>query len=121
MIDIQQHQNISKLNTIDDLKLIFPSGKADDLNMVRFSDSGVHGTYATIEDVEKALKTNDPEYEGEFRVTVLVIHPRIVSMKYGHIEITLDDIDYLKNLRASSNAFLQNIIPSPDVPLKGGE
>lgn len=116
MINIQSHQNISKIKTIDDLKEIYPKGVANDLNMVMFSTSGVHGTYSSIEDLETAIKTNDPEYEGNYKLTVLSIHPRIVSMQYGHIEITLDDIDYLKKLRASSNEFLQNYIPSPDVP-----
>jgi len=116
MINIQSHQNISKLETIKDLKTIFPNGEANDLNMVMFSTSGVHGTYSTIEELEEAIKTNDEGYEGEYWLTILVIHPRIVSMQYGSIEITLDDIDYLKKLRASSNEFLQNYIPSPDVP-----
>lgn len=75
------------------LREMFPSGKADDLNFVLFSTSGVHGTYRTIEDVE--------DDGGD--VTFLVVHPRIVGLRYGNCEPrTPEDFDFLKRLRASS-------------------
>lgn len=37
------------------LRGMFPDAKADDMNFVLFSTSGVHGTYNTIEEAEKHL------------------------------------------------------------------
>ena len=99
------HYNIFSFNTIDGLKSIFPDGKADEMNVCLFSTSGVHGLYTTIEELEDELKAGE-----ELGLTVLIIHPRLVSMKYGHLDdITLEDIPYLKKLRKSSQKALKKI------------
>lgn len=83
------------------LRGMFPEAKADELNFVLFSTSGVHGTYNTIEEAERFLSGTDTE--GHNEVTFVVVHPRLVAMRYGVCNPnTQDDIDYLKRLRASS-------------------
>ena len=80
---------------MDLLRTYFPQAKADPLNFVLFSTSGVHGSYSTIEDVE-----SDQELSA---VTFLVILPRMVRLICGNaIPETPDDFDFLKRLRASS-------------------
>lgn len=86
------------------LRELFPEGKADYMNFVLFSTSGVHGSYQTIEDAEAFLSaptiTDDTDNS---RVTFLVVHPRIVCLKYGNCEPeSAEDIEFLKSLRASS-------------------
>lgn len=77
----------------------FPEGLANDLNVVLFSTSGVHGTYATIEDAEQA--------EESALVTFLIICPRTVQTYYGNCRPeTADDFAFLKRLRASSREIL---------------
>jgi hypothetical protein len=83
------------------LRLIFPNAQADDLNFVLFSTSGVHGTYRTIEEEEK---------EPGSGVTFLVVHPRIVSLRYGAAYPKDEaDFEFLRRLRKSSLDVIQTI------------
>lgn len=87
------------------LRAMFPDAKADALNFCLFSTSGVHGTYATIEEVEKG------ECSG---VTFLVVHPRLVALRYGECEPTTpEDFAFLKALRASSLEAMAKIGSKP--------
>lgn len=96
------HYNIYKFSDIKTLKTMFPEAQANELNFVLFSTSGIHGSYITIEDLEKAITDNDPDYEGVYTLTVLIIQPRTVTMRYGNIDITAEDLPYLKKLRETS-------------------
>jgi hypothetical protein len=88
------------------LRDCFPTGKANALQQVLFSTSGVHGTYTTIEDVETQ---SDPESSAE-TVTFLIIQPRLVCMRYGVARpLGRDDFEFLKSLRASSIESLARI------------
>lgn len=108
MISVPSHYSINKITTIEDLKKLFPDGKCDELNFVLFSTSGVHGSYTTLDEIEDILKHEyhllDGEDENycENKLTVLVIQPRVVCMYYGHIEITEEDIPFLKSLMQST-------------------
>ena len=97
---------------MEGLRAMFPEAKADDMNFVLFSTSGVHGSYTTIEEVEASLVKygNDPrfgeedapdDYSGD-TITFLIVHPRIVCMRYGNAKVTAADIPFLKALRESS-------------------
>lgn len=89
---------LDQMSGMESLRGMFPDGKADDLNFVLFSTSGAHGTYATIEDVESSIGTDE-----EMDLTFLVVHPRLVALRYGVCEPkTAEDFAYLKLLRASS-------------------
>jgi hypothetical protein len=86
------------------LREIFPEGKANDLNFVLFSTSGVHGTYTRIEEVERTAKLPDGHDDKSESVTVLVVHPRIVCLKYGlAYPKTTADFAFLKKLRRTSH------------------
>ncbi len=86
---------------MDALRGMFPDADANDLNFVLFSTSGVHGTYNTIESAERFLKGEDEE--GFAEVTFVIVHPRLVAMRYGTCNpLNQEDIDYLKRLRESS-------------------
>jgi hypothetical protein len=90
------------------LRLMFPDGEADSMNVVLFSTSGVHGTYNTIEEAEACVLHGDKE-QGE-DVTFVIIHPRMVALRYGNCEPqTREDFAFLKKLRASSHAVLTKI------------
>jgi hypothetical protein len=86
---------------IEHIKKMFPDAKATELNFILFSTSGAHGTYTTIEEVEK---------DRELSLTFLIIHPRLVTMKYGVLKnLSTEDIQYLKKLRESSKNIIQKI------------
>lgn len=103
MISIATHKDISEIKTIDDLKKIFPDAKCDMCNFVLFSTGGVHGSYTELDVIQECmeiLKEDDDDYTDH--LTVLIVQPRVVSLRYGHIKISLDDIEYLEQLRESS-------------------
>jgi hypothetical protein len=86
------------------LREAFPDGEANELNLVLFSTNGVHGTGNTIEDCEAWLTGNSDEDDVCDSVTFLLIRPRIVHIVYGNCRPeTLDDVAFLKKLRASSH------------------
>lgn len=115
------HYNIFRGDhpTADDLREIFPGGEANEMNFVLFSTSGVHGTYVTIEEIEASLEkygalTDDEmeaapdDYCGN-HLTFLIVHPRIVCLKYGRVKVELSDIPFLKQLRESSKKAISKI------------
>lgn len=96
----------------------FPDGKANEMNAVLFSTSGVHGSYTTLEQIERGLLKygDDAEFPDEWpddyagdQLTVLLIQPRLCTVRHGNVKVTLADIDFLKDLRASSHAALAKI------------
>ena len=95
-------RKVPNVEGMDALRGMFPDAKANELNFVLFSTSGVHGTYNTIEEAE-AFIAGDEE-EGFAEITFVIVHPRLVAMRYGVCNPeTKDDIDYLKRLRESSH------------------
>jgi len=91
------------------LRTMFPDAEADGMNFVLFSTSGIHGTYNTIEEAELYL-CGRSDKNGFSEITFLIIHPRLVSLRYGVCEPkNQDDIDYLKKLRKSSFDVIVNI------------
>lgn len=104
---------------MDGLRQMFPNGEADDLNFCLFSTSGVHGTYSTIESAEEMMAHGNKYEDGEPgtpSVTFLIVHPRIVCLRYGNCEPkTAQDIEFLKKLRQSSWEAVKSIgRPSSD-------
>ena len=106
------HYNIFSDVSMETLKTVFPKGEANEMNFVLFSTSGVHGTYRTIEDIEERLRGSGFNEYGEpvcTGLTTLVIQPRLVNMMFGEIEVTLEDIEFLKKLRDSSKKVIMEI------------
>jgi hypothetical protein len=95
-----------------ELREWFGQSPPNELNFVLFSTSGVHGSYATLEEIETSVTKygwNEPDGEiwpddyASPEVTVLIVQPRIVSMTYGNVTIrSQDDLEFLKRLRQQS-------------------
>ena len=108
------HYSVCSLDDIDDLKRIFPEGKCNTLNWFYLSTSGVHGSYTTLDDIEKGWdivkkegwdeEVDDwPEGYCGRDITVGVLMPRMAKVIYGNIELeTRDDIRWLRELLNSS-------------------
>lgn len=102
------------------LRRMFPDGQANEMNFVLFSTSGVHGSYQTIEDIESCAAKNGwtdaPEdgSEDEARtasrwLTFLVVQPRTVTLRYGNVRATAENVAWLKKLRETSWAAVAGI------------
>jgi hypothetical protein len=91
----------SEIRSMDDLRAIFPTGEADEMNWCLLSTSGVHGTYNTLDVVGRV---EDDGYAVPHEITVLVIQPRLVCMRPGHIPFEEADAPWLRRLVSSSLA-----------------
>lgn len=112
------HYNIWSISKggVEGLRKMFPEGEANSMNFVLFSTSGVHGMYTTIEEIEVGLtkygtspsflEDDDeeliPDDWAGTSLTTTVYHPRIIGVGYGNLEISLEDVPFLKKLRESS-------------------
>jgi hypothetical protein len=86
--------SISNISNMDELKELFPDYVDYTFNWLFLSTSGVHGSYLTIDDLEKCIKS-DPEFVPS--ITVLVVQPRTVKIFYGDLEeISVDDFKWLR-------------------------
>jgi hypothetical protein len=112
------------------LKHWFPDGECNEMNLVFFSTSGVHGSYTTIGEVAAGLashpdfdESEDEDWPDDYHgdeVTFLLVQPRIVSMTYGNLRVSPEDVDWLYKLRASSWKAAQSIGAEPTGSPAGG-
>lgn len=103
------HYKTFPLESMEELRRYFPNGEADELNWCFCSTSGVHGMYTTLDTCERHLRgERDPEKDVDEdwvpSVTVLVVQPRLVVLRYGHLDVTLEDVAFLRGLVRSTLA-----------------
>jgi hypothetical protein len=101
------HYNVYAVPTeeaMDLLRTIFPDATGNSLNLCLFSTSGVHGMYTTIEEARAEMGLLDEDGDPVTpTVTFLVVHPRLVCLRYGNVQPKTDeDWEFLIRLRATS-------------------
>jgi hypothetical protein len=82
--------------SVDQLREAFPANVDYTMNWLFCSTSGVHGSYADLQGYLDTDPNEDPE--EDWRLTVLVVLPRRVYVRYGHIPITREDIPWLMSV-----------------------
>jgi hypothetical protein len=118
------HYTISQIKTMDEIRQFWGDDpKPNELNWMIGSTSGVHGSYATLDQIEACFKdecdcpddekTDDYHHRQEF--TVLICRPRLVALTYGSIPVTLEELPYLRTIITRS---LQAIQGSQDENLE---
>lgn len=72
------------------------------MNWLILSTSGIHGSYTALDELEIDDGTNEDEslwQDGIATITAMIFQPRRLSIVYeGELEITRDDIPYLRNI-----------------------
>lgn len=103
-LEVWPHYKVSEIKSIKDIKSIFPDGKANVLNWFFASTSGIHGSGATLDDIEKYFGWNgeEPLEVEDNYLTVLVVQPRLCVLRYGAFEIQPEDLEYLRELVRST-------------------
>lgn len=95
------HYEFQEILNIREVKEIFPDGIADRYNWVFLSNQCFHGTNDTLDKIERILLGQDRirPIDGKYwTVTVLILCTRTTVVKYGYINVTIDDIEYLRRL-----------------------
>lgn len=95
-------------NGMDALRAMFPTGgdapNAD--TFVLFSTSGIHGSYATIEDVQEDFRRTGKPH----RLTFLIVKPRILVLQYGNcLPSSPGDFVFLDTLRSRGRSVVMSI------------
>jgi len=87
------------IKSMADIREVFPTGEANELNWCFLSTSGVHGSYATLDGIHEPDEGEEP-----FRhITVLIVQPRLVVLRCGNVNVETDeDEQFLRRLVASS-------------------
>ena len=91
------HYTIQKLESFDDVRAVFTPGVQHDLNWVFASTSGIHGHYWTIEEILANWDAPEDEDNGSpvKDITVTILHPRTICVRYGTVEVTKEDLVFL--------------------------
>jgi hypothetical protein len=120
------HLPKDKSGGMETLRAIFDDTVDYGANWLFLSTSGVHGSYTTLDEIETDIQrvldpgSNcwDPDHDpgcacgapwdddnhplvhpdGSFRITALVVKPRIVQSVYGTIWATVDDLPWLREV-----------------------
>lgn len=96
-LTVWPHYETQQLTSMDQVKAHFTEDCDYELNWLFLSTSGVHGSYQTLDDIE-ACDGTDEEDECFDEITVLIVCPRLVVMKYGHLPIDRADIPWLRTV-----------------------
>ena len=103
---------VIEIRTIQEIKDLFPNGIADGRNWIFLSTGGVHGSDNTIQDAEYILRGEDldeqPLPNGKTLITVLIVHPVTCVLRWGEVQVSMDDINYLRKLVRSSLISIQD-------------
>lgn len=95
-IEIQSHYEIAKLDGMEALKECFPDGEADMYNWCFLGQSGVHGSYTKLDDLNEDYLDEDGDPQ---QITVVVFRPRTVVALYGQVEVkSKEDEQFLRKL-----------------------
>lgn len=97
MSEIRSHYAIGTVESVEELREMFPLGEADELNWLFLSTSGIHGSSTHLETLERHFAPDEPQY-----ITVLVVQPRLVRTLYGEIEVGPEDYTFLRGLVRST-------------------
>lgn len=105
------HYTIQKLESFADVRAVFTPGVQHDLNWVFASTSGIHGHYWTIEEILANWDAPEDEDNGipVKDITVTILHPRTICVRYGTVEATKEDLVFLS---AHINQTLLGVIRS---------
>ena len=99
------HYNIFEIEDDEAMGMIashFPDGP-NEMNLIFFSTSGVHGSYTSIEEAELFIGCDDEDEDAEKYVTFVIFQPRVMCLKYGNVRIeSTEQAQYLKDLREKS-------------------
>lgn len=111
------HYTVHRIESMEQVRRLFPAGQADECNWLLLHTGGVHARGSTLDDTERWLKGEFDAVEQADRaleveayehpgVDVLIVHPRLCVLNYGHLKVTLEDIPYLRELVRSTLAMI---------------
>lgn len=97
---------VQEIRSMRDIKESFPDGEADGLNWLFCSTAGRHGSYKSLDEIETIIRgthpTTAPFENGKYTATVMIVHPRLCTVKYGEIQVGLSDVALLRRLVSST-------------------
>lgn len=90
------YYSVEPITTIAELKTMFPDETDYTLNWLFCSTSGVHGSYLTLDQFDPSSPDDEDDWPP-YPLTVLVVQPRIVRVRYGVIDVMPDDVEWIRD------------------------
>lgn len=101
-----------EIRSIQEIRELFPNGIADERSWIFLSTGGIHGSTNTIEDAEYILRGEDmdeqPLPNGKTLITVLIVHPATCVLRWGEVQVNMEDLNYLRKLVRSTIESIHN-------------
>lgn len=95
-----------EIRSIQEVKELFPNKVASESRWLLCSTGGIHGSETTINDCEYIVRGEDKDIDplpnGKTYITVLIVEPKNCILRWGEIQVNLEDLSYLRNLIRSS-------------------
>lgn len=99
------YENI-EIRTIQEVRELFPNEIADEYRWILCGTGGIHGSDLTINNAEYIVRDESgvtrPIGNARSFITVLVVEPGNIILRWGEIQVNLDDLNYLRKLVRSS-------------------
>lgn len=98
------HYNVEEIKSMREVREIFnqcPNKTADRNNWLFIGTGGFHGSKESLDDLEEIIlgaRKHKPLPGGKWGVTILILQTLTCRLRYGHIDVDLDEIDYLRGL-----------------------
>lgn len=99
---LTQSYKVEELRSLKDVKDIYNEFTVRDAWLF-LSTGAYHGTYLTLDDLELILENQHNQtapLNGRYWITILIVYPRLTTMRYldfGEILIDQDDIQWLRD------------------------
>ena len=97
---------VVEVRSMQEIREFFPNGIADERNWLFLSTDGIHGSKNSIEDCEYILRGEDknqhPLPNGKTLITVLIVQPKFCILRWGEVQVNMEDLNYLRKLVRSS-------------------
>lgn len=93
MILLEDNYTCVEIKNIKEVYDIF--AKEDCQSWLFVGTGGFHGTEQTLCEMEKTILTFHSE-RNSWYCTVLIIEPQQCSLKWGEVEVKLEDVDFLR-------------------------
>ncbi len=90
-----------EISTMKEVKKSFEGDYDRNLNWLFVGVSPLYGLRLNLDQIEEIL-ADESDYSdsinGRYFATILIIHPRIPVVKYGEIQVSLEDVEWLRGI-----------------------
>lgn len=101
-----------EIRTIQEVRDLFPNNIPGPDRWILASTGGIHGSRDKLDEIEYILRGEvekvKPLNNNKWFITILVIEPERCILRWGEIQVNLEDISFLRKLIRASIEYIQS-------------